>query len=80
MPPLWYTYSRNSLPAGEIIMPGITAGVKTSADINSQPRQPSKMGRNLQNPATWSYIWVGGAVAYLFITYMGIFRISRMGS
>lgn len=63
-------------------MPGVggVAGVKTSADINSQPRQPTKMGRNLQNPATWTYIWVGGAAVYLFVTYMGIFRLSRVAS
>lgn len=61
-------------------MAGIAAGIKTSADINSQPRQPSKYARHLQNPATWSYIWVGGAFAYLVMTYFGIARISRLGS
>lgn len=61
-------------------MAGISAGVKAAGEVNSQPRQPSKMGRNLQNPAPWTYIWVGGAFAYLFMTYFGIMRISRAGN
>lgn len=79
-PPLWVQYSRLALPAGELIMPGISAGIKTQADVNSQPRQPTKLSRNLQNPATWTYIWVGGAFAYLLVTYFGILRIGRLAS
>lgn len=61
-------------------MAGVSAGVKVAADVNSQPRQPTKMGRQLQNPSTWTYIWVGGAFAYLVFTYFGIARISRLGN
>lgn len=60
-------------------MPGISAGVKTAADVNMQPASQSKMSRQLNNPAPWSYIWVGGAFAYLVMTYFGIMRISRVG-
>lgn len=78
-PPRWVAYSNNSRAHGEVIMPGISAGVKTSADVNVQPSQRSKLSRNLQNPAPWSYIWVGGAFAYLVMTYFGIMRLSRVG-
>lgn len=61
-------------------MAGISAGVKAAADVNSQPRQPSKLGRHLATPAPWSYIWAGGAFVYLVITYFGIARISRLGN
>lgn len=61
-------------------MPGVSAGVKVAADVNSQPSQPTKLGRHLMVPATWSYIWVGGAFLYLMFTYFGIARISRLGS
>lgn len=61
-------------------MAGISAGVKVAADVNSQPSQPSKLQRHLYTPAAWTYIWVGGAFAYLVITYFGIARISRLGS
>jgi hypothetical protein len=61
-------------------MAGIAAGVKTAGEVNMQPRQASKMNRSLQSPATWTYIWVGGAFAYLALTYFGIMRVSRIGS
>jgi hypothetical protein len=60
-------------------MAGISAGVKAAADVNTQPRQASKMNRSLQNPAPWTYIWVGSAAAYLMMTYFGIMRVSRIG-
>lgn len=78
-PPLWVSRSNLVRPHGEVIMPGISAGVKTAGQVNSQPSQPSKMSRRLNEPAPWSYIWAGGALAYLVMTYFGIMRISRVG-
>lgn len=61
-------------------MPLIAAGVKGQADVNSQPKAPTKFSRNLGNPATWSYIWTAGAFVYLVVTYFGIIRLSRIGN
>jgi hypothetical protein len=61
-------------------MAGIAAGVKAEADVYSQPRQPSKLSRNLGSPATWTYIWAGTAFVYLVTTYLGILSIRRIAS
>lgn len=79
-PPQWYQRARFGSGVGSLVMPGISAGVKAEADLYSQPSQPSKFGRNLQNPATWSYIWVGTAFIYLVSTYLGILSIRRIAS
>jgi hypothetical protein len=60
-------------------MAAISAGVKGAADVNSQPRQPTKFGRMMGTPASWTYVWVGGAFVYLAMTYFGIARVSRLG-
>jgi hypothetical protein len=61
-------------------MPGLAAGVVTEAQTNGFPSQPSKMGLSLQSPATWSYIWVALAFAYLVGIYLGMIVIKRRGN
>lgn len=60
-------------------MAGLAAGVVTEAQVNSQPSQPSKLSASLQNPATWSYIWVSLAFLYLIGIYLGMIVIRRRG-
>jgi len=79
-PPLWYQRAQFGNGQGSLSMAGVSAGVKAEADVYSQPRQPSKLGRNLQNPATWTYIWAGLAFAYLVTTYLGILSIRSLGN
>lgn len=61
-------------------MAGLAAGVVTEAQANSLPSAPSKMSASLQNPATWSYIWVGLAFAYLISIYLGMIVVRRKGN
>lgn len=58
-------------------MAGIQAGVVTDVQVNGLPQQPSALSLSLQSPATWSYIWVALAFAYLIGIYLGMIRISR---
>jgi hypothetical protein len=79
-PPQWYQRARFGSGIGSLTMPGISAGVKAEADLYSQPSQPSKMARNMSNPAAWSYVWAGLAFTYLVSTYLGILSIRRLSS
>lgn len=56
-------------------MAGVAAGVVGSAEINSQPKAPSKVGIALDQPATWSTIWFVLALGYLLSIYFGLIRI-----
>lgn len=60
-------------------MAGISAGVVTEAQVEGLPTQPSSVALRLNEPATWTYIWVGLAVVYLLGIYFGMIRISRRG-
>lgn len=62
-------------------MAGVAAGVVTEADVSSQPSNGGGgSGLSLQDPATWSYIWVALSILYLFGVYMGMIRIIRRGA
>lgn len=61
-------------------MAGLAAGVVTEAQVNSQPRQPTKLNLKLTKPATWSYIWVSIAFFYLVVTFFGIMSIRRLAN
>lgn len=60
-------------------MAGVEAGVVGQAEVNGLPTGPSGVGRFLQEPANWTYIWVALAVIYLVGIYLGMIRISRRG-
>ncbi len=58
-------------------MAGLAAGVVTEGDVNGLPGPPTRLSMSLQNPATWTYLWVALAFAYLIGVYLGMIRISR---
>lgn len=58
---------------------GVQAGIVGGADIYAQSTQPGAISASLQNPATWSYIWVGIAMLYLVGIYVGAIRIAGRG-
>jgi hypothetical protein len=60
-------------------MAGIQAGVVTEAQVEGLPTQPSGFALALNQPATWTYIWVLLALVYLVGIYLGMIRITRRG-
>jgi hypothetical protein len=56
-------------------MPGVAAGVIGSASVERNPTalpMPDSAGRGkwgLDQPSTWSMLWVGAAVTYLVVLY-----------
>lgn len=71
MPPGWC--DRTSVPAGRVdFMAGLSAGLVTAADVNSQP---SPKGTSLDSPATWATIWFVVATIYLVGIYYGMINI-----
>lgn len=60
-------------------MAGIAAGVVTESQVEGFPSAPTRMELSLQNPSTWSYIWVALSFVYLVGIYLGMIRVSRKG-
>lgn len=58
-------------------MAAIKAGVVTEADVEGLPTPPGPISLALNQPSTWSYIWVALAVIYIIGIYLGSIRISR---
>lgn len=57
-------------------MAGVSAGVVTAADVNSQPAATGAL--SLQSPALWAHIWFGVSCLYLIGIYWGHIRIRRI--
>lgn len=79
-PPGWVWSTKLEQPHGKVDgMAGLSAGVVGAADVNSQPKAPTRMSMKFNDPATWAYIWVSAAFLYLVFTYMGILSLRRIG-
>lgn len=76
MPPGWCDRT-HAAPAGKVdIMAGLSAGLVTAAEVNSQPVSG---GTSLDSPATWATIWFVVATIYLVGIYYGMISIRSHG-
>ena len=58
---------------------GVQAGVVTDDQVEGLPSAPSGLQLTFSLPASWSYLWVGAAFAYLIMIYLGMIRVTSRG-
>lgn len=76
-PPGWVMASHHCRQRSEVqIMAGVTAGLVTAAEVNTQPTN----GVSGLQIAQWSTIWFVVAVVYLVGIYYGMIHIRSSAS
>jgi hypothetical protein len=72
MPPGWCDRT-HTVPSGKVeLMAGVSAGLVTAAEVNSQP---SPKGSSLDSPSTWATIWFVVSALYLLGIYYGMISV-----
>jgi hypothetical protein len=71
MPPGWLDRT-HTVGYGTVHMPGVSAGLVTAADVNTQPNPRSS---SMDSPASWATLWFALSVVYLVGIYYGMLHV-----
>jgi hypothetical protein len=76
-PPGWVMRTRSYSASSGVHMPGVTAGLVTAAEVNTQP---DMSGGGQMPVAKWSVIWFVVATLYLLGIYYGTINVRSSAS